>query len=62
MTMIRRTPDHVPGANRRDGLACALPKLANDPQHDERIDAHIIAELKRCRFAIADVTFAAAGV
>jgi hypothetical protein len=38
------------------------PKLANDPQHNEQIDAHIIAELKQCRFVIADVTFAAAGV
>jgi nucleoside 2-deoxyribosyltransferase len=38
------------------------PRLANDPQHNEQIDAHIIVELKQCRFVIADVTFAAAGV
>jgi hypothetical protein len=38
------------------------PRLANDPQHNEQIDAHIIAELKQCRFVIADVTFAATGV
>lgn len=38
------------------------PRLANDPQHNEQIDAHIITELKQCRFVIADVTFAAAGV
>lgn len=38
------------------------PRLANDPQHNEQIDAHVIAELKQCRFVIADVTFAATGV
>jgi len=38
------------------------PRLANEPQHNEQIDAHIIAELKQCRFVIADVTFAAVGV
>jgi Nucleoside 2-deoxyribosyltransferase len=38
------------------------PRLANDPQHNEQIDARIIAELKQCRFLIADVTFAATGV
>jgi nucleoside 2-deoxyribosyltransferase len=38
------------------------PRLANNPQHNEPIDAHIVAELKQCRFVIADVTFAAPGV
>ena len=38
------------------------PRLANDPQHNDQIDAHIIAELKQCRFVIADVTFATPGV
>jgi hypothetical protein len=38
------------------------PRLANDPQHNEQIDARIVAELKQCRFVIADVTFAPTGV
>ena len=39
-----------------------VPRLANDPQHNDQIDAHIIAELKQSRFVIADVTFGAQGV
>jgi Nucleoside 2-deoxyribosyltransferase len=38
------------------------PKLANNPAHNEQIDAHIIAELRLCRFVVADVTFASPGV
>jgi Nucleoside 2-deoxyribosyltransferase len=37
-------------------------RLANDPDHNEQIDAHIVAELRRCRFVVADVTFASPGV
>jgi nucleoside 2-deoxyribosyltransferase len=43
-------------------LAQFEPKLANNPAHNEQIDAHIIAELKQCRFAVADVTHASPGV
>ena len=38
------------------------PRLANDPAHNEQIDAHIIAELKQSRFVVADVTFSSPGV
>jgi nucleoside 2-deoxyribosyltransferase len=38
------------------------PRLANDPQHNEQIDAHIVTELKQCRFVVADVTGARTGV
>jgi nucleoside 2-deoxyribosyltransferase len=38
------------------------PRLANDPTHNEQIDARIIADLKQCRFVIADVTGARTGV
>ena len=38
------------------------PKLADDPAHNGQIDAHIIAELKQCRFVVADVTHASPGV
>ena len=38
------------------------PRLANDPAHNEQIDARIIAELKQCRFVVADVTGARTGV
>lgn len=38
------------------------PRLANEPAHNDQIDAHIIAELKQCRFVVADVTFAPTGV
>jgi len=39
-----------------------IPRLANDPVHNEQIDARIIAELKQCRFVVADVTGARTGV
>jgi hypothetical protein len=38
------------------------PLLANDPIHNERIDARIITDIKRSRFLIADVTFQSPGV
>jgi nucleoside 2-deoxyribosyltransferase len=38
------------------------PQLANDPTHNEQIDAHIVAQLKECRFVVADVTGARTGV
>jgi nucleoside 2-deoxyribosyltransferase len=38
------------------------PRLANDPQHNEQIDARIVADLKQCRFLVADVTGARTGV
>lgn len=38
------------------------PRLANDPAHNEQIDARIIAELRQCRFVVADVTGARTGV
>lgn len=38
------------------------PRLANDPTHNDQIDAHIVAELKACRFVVADVTGARTGV
>jgi hypothetical protein len=38
------------------------PRLANDPAHNEQIDARIVAELKHCRFVVADVTGARTGV
>jgi nucleoside 2-deoxyribosyltransferase len=38
------------------------PSLANDPQHNEQIDARIVTAVKQCRFVIADVTFAPTGV
>jgi nucleoside 2-deoxyribosyltransferase len=38
------------------------PRIANDPAHNEQIDAHIIVELKRSRFVVADVTYASPGV
>jgi len=38
------------------------PRLANDPAHNEQIDARIVAELKQCRFVVADVTFVSPGV
>jgi hypothetical protein len=38
------------------------PRLANDPAHNEQIDARIITELKQCRFVVADVTGARTGV
>jgi hypothetical protein len=38
------------------------PRLANNPAHNEQIDARIIAELKQCRFVVADVTGANTGV
>ena len=38
------------------------PRLANDPTHNNQIDAHIVAELKGCRFVVADVTGARTGV
>lgn len=34
------------------------PHLANDPAHNDRIDARIITEIKQCRFVVADVTWA----
>jgi hypothetical protein len=38
------------------------PLLANDPVHNERIDARIITDIKRSRFLIADVTYQSPGV
>jgi hypothetical protein len=38
------------------------PRLANDPQHNEQIDARIVTEVKQCRFVVGDVTFAPVGV
>ncbi|HWG75494.1 MAG TPA: hypothetical protein VN660_01735 [Steroidobacteraceae bacterium] len=38
------------------------PHLANDPPHNDQIDARIVTELKRCRFLVADVTGANTGV
>lgn len=38
------------------------PRLANNPQHNEQIDARIVTEVRQCRFVIADVTFAPTGV
>jgi hypothetical protein len=38
------------------------PRLANDPDHNEQIDAHIVAELRHCRLVVADVTYASPGV
>ena len=38
------------------------PLLANDPVHNERIDARIITDIKRSRFLVADVTFQSPGV
>jgi nucleoside 2-deoxyribosyltransferase len=38
------------------------PLVANSPEHNERIDAKIVAEIKRSRFLVADVTGAKTGV
>jgi len=38
------------------------PRLANDPAHNEQIDARIVAEIKQCRFLVADVTWGRTGV
>ncbi len=38
------------------------PVLANDPQHNEKIDAQIMTEIKRSRFVVADSTGRNAGV
>jgi hypothetical protein len=38
------------------------PLLANDPVHNDRIDARIITDIKRSRFLIADVTYQSPGV
>lgn len=38
------------------------PRLANIPAHNEPIDARIIAEIRQCRFVVADVTGARTGV
>lgn len=38
------------------------PVLANDPQHNEKIDARILTEIKRSRFVVADSTGRNAGV
>jgi nucleoside 2-deoxyribosyltransferase len=38
------------------------PRIANDPEHNDQIDAKIVAEIKQCRFLVADTTFASAGV
>jgi len=38
------------------------PRLANNPMHNDQIDARIVAELKQCRFVVADVTGANTGV
>lgn len=46
----------------RDGIAPAIvdagfePRIANAPAHNEKIDAHIVAEIRQARFVIADVT------
>jgi hypothetical protein len=38
------------------------PRLANEPKHNDQIDARIIAELKQSRFVVADVTGGRNGV
>jgi nucleoside 2-deoxyribosyltransferase len=38
------------------------PLLANDPAHNERIDARIVSDIKRSRFLVADVTHKSPGV
>jgi len=38
------------------------PLLANNPPHNERIDARIITDIKRSRFVVADVTHQSPGV
>ena len=38
------------------------PRLANDPQHNDRIDAKIVAEIKQSRFVVADVSYGSQGV
>jgi hypothetical protein len=38
------------------------PRLANFPAHNEQIDARIVAEIRQCRFVVADVTGARTGV
>jgi hypothetical protein len=38
------------------------PRIANDPQHNERIDARIVAEIRQARFVVADVTHGPTGV
>lgn len=57
--MLKLWPTAFAPAIKRAGFD---PRLANDPQHNEQIDARIVAEIKQCRFVIADVTYAAAGV
>jgi hypothetical protein len=37
-------------------------RLANDPKHNDRIDAKIVAEIRQSRFVVADVTHASQGV
>lgn len=52
----------------KDGFGAAVtkagfdPVLANYPDHNEQIDAKIIAEIKQARFIVADVTGARTGV
>jgi nucleoside 2-deoxyribosyltransferase len=38
------------------------PLFANEPAHNERIDARIISDIKRSRFMVADVTHKSPGV
>jgi nucleoside 2-deoxyribosyltransferase len=38
------------------------PRLANEPAHNERIDARIVTEIRQLRSVVADVTGARTGV
>lgn len=38
------------------------PRIANEPKHNEQIDARIVAEIRQARFVVADVTYAPTGV
>jgi hypothetical protein len=38
------------------------PRLVGDPEHNDRIDAKIVAEIKQSRFVIADMTYGSQGV
>lgn len=38
------------------------PRIASEPQHNEQIDARIVAEIRQARFVVADVTGARTGV
>jgi nucleoside 2-deoxyribosyltransferase len=52
----------------RDAIAPAIeragfePRLANEPAHNEQIDARIVAEIRQAKFVVADVTGARTGV